>query len=431
MSPEEVVDPRRDIATGSAAGAEPTRAGSDPDARLRWPAHAARLIGRAAERSRLSSLLAAHPIVAVYGPVGIGKTELALHVVEAEAAAGRLPAPAYVSLLGTRSMRQIGLRLAHALGRPPPAGRAQIAQGLLEWLESTPCVLVLDDVEPAAVRALAPLLRELVRWPGPWRLLLLARELLPLGALGLDLPRVDVPELAPTEIAELSGALGVGDDRSLPLGGNPLLIRLAREPRAPGPAQDDPLSALARMVARVGADGARRMVELLAAAECPLALSDLSALCGRSVEAALAPLERAFVAVRVDGAISLTAGAAPLVRAVVGEPTPFVWQDLARLAERQLERSPTDPSALLLAGSALARAGEPARALALVRAHAAARAACPGPKLARLLDQLAAIDPRLSPEVGCLLAHEQLRCDCRASTGASTYMLLVPDEVTY
>src|SRR5260370_14532525 len=52
------------------------------------------MIGRERAAAQLANLIRAHPVVAVVGPLGIGKTELVRWVVQREAAAGRVPPPA-------------------------------------------------------------------------------------------------------------------------------------------------------------------------------------------------------------------------------------------------------------------------------------------------------------------------------------------------
>ena len=56
-----------------------------------WSGAGCELIGREQVAAQLVDLIRAHAVVAVVGPLGIGKTELVRWVVQREAAAGRVP----------------------------------------------------------------------------------------------------------------------------------------------------------------------------------------------------------------------------------------------------------------------------------------------------------------------------------------------------
>src|SRR5438445_13852024 len=65
-----------------------------------WSGTGCRLIGRERVAAELAQLIGAHAVVAVVGPLGIGKTALIRQVVEREASAGRGPPVGHASLAG-------------------------------------------------------------------------------------------------------------------------------------------------------------------------------------------------------------------------------------------------------------------------------------------------------------------------------------------
>jgi MoxR-like ATPase len=75
------------------------------------------LIGRERVAPQLAELIRAQPVVAVVGPLGIGKTALVRQVVEREAMAGRAAPAAQASLAGVEGAR--GLLEGSLPPRPP------------------------------------------------------------------------------------------------------------------------------------------------------------------------------------------------------------------------------------------------------------------------------------------------------------------------
>ena len=70
-----------------------------------WSGTGCELIGRERVAAELAQLIRAHAVVAVVGPLGIGKTALVRQVVEREAAAGRVAPAAQASLAGVEGAR--------------------------------------------------------------------------------------------------------------------------------------------------------------------------------------------------------------------------------------------------------------------------------------------------------------------------------------
>src|SRR5260370_35664752 len=112
------------------------------------------MIGRERAAAQLANLIRAHPVVGVVGPLGIGKTELVRWVVEREAAAGRVPAPAYASLAGVDGAREILERTCRALARRyPPVESGRLVSALCALCPSTACPLVRADAQDAPFEA--------------------------------------------------------------------------------------------------------------------------------------------------------------------------------------------------------------------------------------------------------------------------------------
>ena len=114
------------------------------------PAPPAPIIGRDADAARVSELLAAHRLVTLVGPGGVGKTRLALHV--AGLVRGDFPdGVAFVALDEVRDLDLVPDEIARALALPAasysgPEGMARLA----DHLRGRRLLLVLDNVEQLA-----------------------------------------------------------------------------------------------------------------------------------------------------------------------------------------------------------------------------------------------------------------------------------------
>lgn len=144
------------------------------------PEHATPFVGRQREITEIGELLAAHRLVTLSGPGGIGKTRLAVAAAEARRGSYQYGAH-FVPLLAHDTPSAIVPAIAEALGLSFREGRAPQDQ-LLEALNHTELLLVLDNLEhllgkekAGATLALVEALLEAV--PG-LTLLVTSRELL-------------------------------------------------------------------------------------------------------------------------------------------------------------------------------------------------------------------------------------------------------------
>src|SRR3954469_3345199 len=109
------------------------------------------MMGREAEADALTAALAAEVLVAVHGPMGIGKTALAMQVAASGAELGRLAQPALVSLARVTDLRGVLEHAARALGRGRPSAHdGGVAPAVARLLESVPATLILDDADQLA-----------------------------------------------------------------------------------------------------------------------------------------------------------------------------------------------------------------------------------------------------------------------------------------
>ncbi len=205
-----------------------------------------RLIGRTSECAELEQLLHEHRVVTLWGPAGMGKSRLAMHL--AERAEGRGEPAVFAELANVHDREGLVSALAHALDLGAPHGpRAHAAEFLRRGLEKrAPALLVWDNVEQITEVA-ATLLAELHRGAGRTRFLLTTRELLRIAPerayelLPLGLPVVGEDPLASDAVRLLvergqaaggSEAIPSGDLEGLgqivtELEGVPLAIELA------------------------------------------------------------------------------------------------------------------------------------------------------------------------------------------------------------
>jgi tetratricopeptide (TPR) repeat protein len=389
---------------------------SQASTRFRWRGSGSVFVGRTEQSTRLVELCARHRVALVYGPAGIGKTELVVRALDEEVRRSRLPPAAYVSVAGATGQVDLLERTAYALRRRRPAVRGSDASGAFaEMLERCGASLVWDDVHDAPDDAVTPFVDAFLRQRGPSRLVLAGRRMIVHPAVpALELGPL-APEAARQLVRELATACGLagGADLAVPSSGNPLLLHLAvAELQAGGSAviADDPNVGLRRAVDRLAMDTGRRVLEVLAATELPVDASALEDACGSDVEPVLDGLRRRMLLVEDGNSVGLTAGARHVVRAAIGvETSTETWLTLVRIAERGLAGSPGGPDSLLTLARALARTGRRGEALRLLETHVAARTAAPLGALERVIRDIAG-DPDAAPAALLLLGRERLRC---------------------
>jgi diguanylate cyclase (GGDEF)-like protein len=169
------------------------------------------LIGREAETNALASALEEHPLVTLTGPMGVGKTRLALAF--AEAYASRFARVAFVDLAGILETVDVSARIKSALGGG--AGALIVLDGCEQMAQAC------SDAVAAAGESTR----------------VLATSRVPLGAPGEFVVRVQpLEKSAARELferrAELASVLADADDPTTAkllrrLGGSPLAIELA------------------------------------------------------------------------------------------------------------------------------------------------------------------------------------------------------------
>ncbi|MEU6857450.1 BTAD domain-containing putative transcriptional regulator [Glycomyces sp. NPDC046736] len=148
------------------------------------PDPVAELVGRAEPLRELRKLLAAHRLVTVTGPGGVGKTRLALEAAhgtdETDGAAfvdlSGLPAGTDAAAVTAAVAAQLGVRDDPASGASRNLG-ARLDERLGSWLMERRMLLVLDNCEhlTAAARALV---RRLLSWSKGLRVVATSREAL-------------------------------------------------------------------------------------------------------------------------------------------------------------------------------------------------------------------------------------------------------------
>jgi len=155
-------------------------------------AHLTSLVGREREADEIAALLNGHPLVTLTGPVGVGKTRLALSV--AAARADTFPDGVRLADLAAVDHDLVGDTLTRALGVTPPPG-PPVAELLREAAGDLQCLLLVDNCEHVIVEA-AELLAELLTSGGLLRVLATSRE--PLGVPGeISYPVPTLPVPAP------------------------------------------------------------------------------------------------------------------------------------------------------------------------------------------------------------------------------------------
>ncbi len=103
------------------------------------------LVGRADELASVRDLLGQHRLVTLAGPGGIGKTRLALELLQAPHRADA-PSHAVVELASVADPTLVPLNVAHSLGVREEAAR-DITETLAEALHERELLLVLDNCE--------------------------------------------------------------------------------------------------------------------------------------------------------------------------------------------------------------------------------------------------------------------------------------------
>jgi predicted ATPase/DNA-binding CsgD family transcriptional regulator len=111
----------------------------------RWPAPISSFVGREAECSALLAALADHRMVTATGPGGVGKTRLALRVVEAFAATRR-DGGRFVDLVQVNDPAMVVSAMASAAGVLAPLG-GSLADALAASLADSDAVLLIDNCE--------------------------------------------------------------------------------------------------------------------------------------------------------------------------------------------------------------------------------------------------------------------------------------------
>jgi predicted ATPase/DNA-binding CsgD family transcriptional regulator len=142
------------------------------------PAPLTSLVGRGDETSELAALLAAHRLVTLIGPGGVGKTRLAVRV--ATVVANRFAGGVRFADLAPVEPELVGDALAGALGVVPEPGWSQ-RDVLREVAAGTAGLLLVDNCEHVVAEA-AGIVADLLSAGGQMRVLATSRE--PLGVPG-------------------------------------------------------------------------------------------------------------------------------------------------------------------------------------------------------------------------------------------------------
>ncbi len=111
----------------------------------RWPTPISSFVGREAESATLLETVHAHRMVTAIGPGGVGKTRLALRVVEAFAATRR-DGGRFVDLVHVNDPAMVVSAIGTAAGVAAPLG-GSLADALIASLADSDAVLLLDNCE--------------------------------------------------------------------------------------------------------------------------------------------------------------------------------------------------------------------------------------------------------------------------------------------
>lgn len=163
---------------GSDAPPAEMKSVTHPGRRPAVPVSSTPLLGRDDDLTRLHASVIAQRLVCVVGPAGVGKSRLAFAVAELEVRRGCRVSVA--ELATTRRGDAVDFVVAAALGLP--AGlRRDIRYAMVDFLETEPGLLVLDNCEHVLERA-ADLVAHLLRWSPSTRILATSRAALGLPA---------------------------------------------------------------------------------------------------------------------------------------------------------------------------------------------------------------------------------------------------------
>jgi predicted ATPase len=111
----------------------------------RWPAAASSFVGRESECAALRAAVSTHRMVTAIGPGGVGKTRLALQVVE-PFAASRRDGGWFVDLVHVSDLGMVVAAVAAATGVAAPLG-GSLAQAVAASLVRSDAVILLDNCE--------------------------------------------------------------------------------------------------------------------------------------------------------------------------------------------------------------------------------------------------------------------------------------------
>jgi hypothetical protein len=384
------------------------------------------LIGREREVAEVASLVARHRVVLVYGAAGVGKTTLVTRALADTARAGELPEVVHVSLAGVTDPREAIERTARAIGEPRPAPTPQrVVYALAELLTRAPRTVVWDDLDDRS-RPFGAVVAKFAQAAGPARLVLVSRRYFTAKEATFRAPTFAVEPLAREDAVRLVHALEEERGKTLAeslaeaTGGNPLLVKLALadDKRMQG----DATVAMRRSIEERANGVAGKILAFLVAADAPIDEHELIRSAGKGAREAIADLRRYLLVSRESGRVSVTPPAVPLARQVLGDPDESVWRVLARIGEAELAASAHDDVALVLAARARLETGDAEKALAIVHAHPAARAAAPTAALDRLLRDVAgSVRHGGGRDGGRMLASTSLRILAREQLRVGDY----------
>jgi hypothetical protein len=373
------------------------------------------LIGREREHAELRALVIRTRVVLVYGPAGVGTTSLVLAACRDAARDRAIPPVVHLPFAGTADPRDAVERTAKAIGEPrpmPPPER--VADALSVLLSSAPRTIVWDDLDERSA-PLSEILRRFAAHEGQARVVLVSRRFITAREAAFRAPVYEVEPLSHGDTVRLVRALEdergrtLADDLANATGGNPLLVKVALAEAALPRIEANATDALRHSVEERAKGPGRKVLALLAAAEGPLAESDVLHATGRGGREAIDELRKHLLVLRDGARIALSPPVVSLVQETLGAPDVATWRTLAALGDHALSASGHDDAALVLAARAQLALADVERALRLLRDHAIARAAAPTAAMERVLREAASRSPAHASTALRLLARELLR----------------------